>query len=448
MTATSLAIILAAGKGTRMKSAKPKVLHPVAGCSMLGHVLAAIDATPETSAAVVVAPEAEEVSAVVAEMARDARVYMQYEQLGTAHAVLAARQALEDHEGPVFVLFGDTPLVRPETLRALRTELEAGAHVAVLGFEAADPAGYGRLLQDSDGNLAAIREHRDCSDEELGVRLCNSGVMGFKLPDLLGMLDRITNDNAKGEFYLTDIVALARGDGFRVRVVTCAEEEVLGINSRVQLAEAEAVYQRRARTAAMENGVTLIAPETVWFSYDTVIGRDVVIEPNVFFGPGVRVADNVHISANCHFEYAYIGEGARVGPFARLRPGAVLNQNVRIGNFVEVKNSVIGTGAKANHLAYLGDADVGDGANVGAGTIICNYDGFKKYRTTIEAGAFIGSNSSLVAPVKIGADAYVGSGSVITKTVPAGALSLERAEQVVRDGWAARFREKMKARKG
>jgi len=315
------------------------------------------------------------------------------------------------------------------------------------GFEARDPTGYGRLITVGETTLLAIREHKDSSPEERKITLCNSGVLAFRLPDLLGVLTRIGNANSKGEYYLTDAVEIARADGARAAVVRCPEDEVLGVNSRSQLAVAERIWQDRARQKVMDEGATLTAPETVFLSYDTVIGRDVIIEPHVVFGPGVTVADGAEIKAFCHFEGARIGHGARIGPYARLRPGASLGPDVHIGNFVEVKNVTVGPGAKANHLAYLGDGSVGAGANIGAGTIFCNYDGFFKHKTEIGEGAFIGSNSSLVAPVKIGDGAYVGSGSVITKDVASGALALERATQEERPQWAAKFREMMSRRK-
>jgi bifunctional UDP-N-acetylglucosamine pyrophosphorylase/glucosamine-1-phosphate N-acetyltransferase len=317
----------------------------------------------------------------------------------------------------------------------------------VLGFDAEDPEGYGRLITQPDGTLDAIREHKDASEAEREIRLCNSGVMAFRVPDLAGVLSRIGNANAKGEYYLTDAVQIIRADGGRATVVRCSQTEMLGVNSRVQLAEAEALFQARRRREVMEGGATLIAPETVWFSHDTVIGRDVTIQPNVFFGPDVVVEDGAEILANCHFEKARIGKAARVGPFARLRPGAKLGEHVRVGNFVEVKNLEMQEGAKANHLSYLGDGIVGPKANIGAGTIVCNYDGFFKHRTNIGAGAFIGSNSSLVAPVTIGEGAYIGSGSVISKDVSPGALALERTTQVERPGWAEKFRIMMAKRK-
>ncbi len=442
-----LTIVLAAGKGTRMKSSVPKVMHKVAGRSMLGHVLALAAASGSAAPAVVIGPGMDDVRAETLKLAPQASVYIQHQQQGTADAVLAARDALAAHTGDVIVLYADTPLIQPATVARLRAALDEGAGVAVLGFEARDPAGYGRLLTGANGMLIAIREDKDATDAERQVRLCNSGVIAFRLPNVLATLTAIGNTNAKGEYYLTDAIEIARSTGARAAVVVCDEDEVLGVNARDQLSAAETLWQRRARAAVMANGATLIAPETVWLSYDTVIGRDVMIEPNVFFGPGVTVDDNAEIKANCHFEGAHIGRGARVGPFARLRPGAELGADAHIGNFVEVKNVSLGAGAKANHLAYLGDGSVGDGANIGAGTIFCNYDGFFKHKTQIGAGAFIGSNSSLVAPVKIGEGAYIGSGSVITKDVAAGSLALERSKQDERPGWAEKFRTMMARKK-
>ena len=442
-----LTIVLAAGKGTRMKSSLPKVMHKVAGRSMLGHVLALASTSGSSATAVVIGPGMDNVRAETSKLQLTASVYVQHQQQGTADAVLAAREAIAAHTGDVIVLYADTPLIQPATIARLRAVLDQGAGVAVLGFEALDPAGYGRLLTDASGTLVAIREDKDATAAERQVRLCNSGVMAFSLPDLLGTLSAIGNANAKGEYYLTDAIEIARSKGARAAVVVCDEDEVLGVNARDQLSIAENLWQRRARAAIMANGATLIAPETVWLSYDTIIGQDVIVEPNVFFGPGVVVEDNVEIKANCHFEGARIGRGARIGPFARLRPGAALGEDTHIGNFVEVKNVTMGAGAKANHLAYLGDGSVGAGANIGAGTIFCNYDGFFKHKTEIGDGAFVGSNSSLVAPVKIGAGAYIGSGSVITKDVAAGSLALERSEQDERPGWAQKFRTLMARRK-
>jgi bifunctional UDP-N-acetylglucosamine pyrophosphorylase / glucosamine-1-phosphate N-acetyltransferase len=442
-----LIVVLAAGQGTRMKSSVPKVLHGIGGRSMLAHVLATAQELEPRSLAVVVGPGMEAVRAASLAEAPQASVFVQAKQQGTADAVLAARAALTSHSGDVLVVYADTPLLTAATLGRLLQALDDGVGIAVLGFEPADPTGYGRLKTDTDGSLLAIREEKDASAEERAIRLCNSGVMAFRRDDLLALLDKIGNDNAKGEYYLTDAVAIARQAGAPAGVVACGADEVLGVNSRDQLAAAEAIFQARARLGVMQGGATLIAPETVWLSWDTRIGRDVTIEPNVFFGPGVTVDDNAEIKANCHIERAHVGAGARIGPFARLRPGAELGERVHVGNFVEVKNVTMGPGAKANHLAYLGDGEVGAGANIGAGTIFCNYDGFNKHRTELGEGVFVGSNSSLVAPVKIGAGAYIGSGSVITKDVSAGALALERSDQQERPGWAAKFRTMMSRRK-
>ncbi len=447
MSRSLLTVILAAGKGTRMRSQTPKVLHRVAGRSMLGHVLALAKGVGGEKLAVVVGPGMDNVRSEALAAASGAAVFVQENQLGTADAVLAAREAIAQHTGDLLVLFADTPLITQETVSALIGELDRGAQVAVLGFEARDPGSYGRLVTDATGALIAIREAKDANADELAIRLCNSGVMAFRLDRPLAVLDKIGNANAKGEFYLTDAIALVRDAGGRAGVVVCEEDEVLGVNSRRELAAAETIWQRRTRDRAMADGATLIAPETVWFSFDTALGRDVLVEPNVFFGPGVTVGDGVEIKANSYLEGARVGDGARIGPYARLRPGAVLGRDVHIGNFVEVKNVALGDGAKANHLAYLGDGTVGANANIGAGTIFCNYDGFFKHKTEIGEGAFVGSNSALVAPLKIGAGAYVGSGSVITKDVPAGALALERNEQDVRPGWAEKFRSMMARRK-
>ncbi|MBU2581748.1 MAG: bifunctional UDP-N-acetylglucosamine diphosphorylase/glucosamine-1-phosphate N-acetyltransferase GlmU [Alphaproteobacteria bacterium] len=451
-----LIVILAAGKGTRMKSALPKVLHKVAGRSMLAHVMALSADLGAARIAVVVGPEMANVRAEVHALAPDAAIYEQTEQRGTGDAVLAAREAIAGHSGDVLVLYADTPLTRAASLIAMRRSLDVAEGVCVLGFDAADPTGYGRLLTSADGSLLAIREHKDASPDELDVTLCNSGVMGFRVADLAGLLDRIGNDNAKGEYYLTDAVEIARGAGLRASVVTCGEDEVLGVNSRDQLAVAEAIWQRRARARAMAEGVTMVAPETVFLSYDTTFGRDVVLEPNVFFGPGVAIADDVLIRANCYLEGhdqksragLTIGKGTSIGPFARLRPGTTLGEDVHVGNFVEVKNASLEDGAKANHLTYVGDARVGAGANIGAGTIFCNYDGYNKNRCDVGAGVFIGSNSALVAPVSIGDGAYVAAGSTITRDVAAGALGIERAEQTEKPEWAANYRFRMEKPKG
>jgi bifunctional UDP-N-acetylglucosamine pyrophosphorylase/glucosamine-1-phosphate N-acetyltransferase len=444
MTQTSaLAIILAAGKGTRMKSALPKVLHPLAGAPMLVHVLKASAAAGAGQCCLVVAPGMETVSTAAQALDTKLTVFVQAEPLGTADAVKAARAAFEGHAGSVLVLYGDTPLLRAETLRGVSHALDDGADLVVIGFEASDPAGYGRLLLDDRGRLIGIREEKDATPEERALTLCNSGIMAFRsskvLADLIG---RIGNSNANGEFYLTDAVALAHGDGFEVRMIGAVGAEVLGVNSRGELAQAEAALQQRLRAAIMANGATLIAPDSVTLSHDTVVGRDVLIEPNVVIGPGVVIDDGATIRGFCHIEGASIGAGAVVGPFARLRPGARIAPGAHIGNFVEIKQAEIGEGAKVNHLTYIGDASIGAGANIGAGTITCNYDGFAKHRTEIGAGAFVGSNTSLIAPVKIGAGAYIGSGSVISKDVAPDALALSRSPQEERAGWAGRVRNR------
>jgi bifunctional UDP-N-acetylglucosamine pyrophosphorylase/glucosamine-1-phosphate N-acetyltransferase len=447
MSATPcLSVVLAAGKGTRMKSTLPKVLHKIAGQSMLAHTLgAASHAGGEI--AVVVAPDSDVTTSEALRVAPQAKIFVQSAQRGTADAVLAAKPVLQQHAGDVLVLFADTPLIRPETLARLRAALDSGAAIAVLGFEPKNPTGYGRLLVDDRGTLTAIREEADASAAEKRVGLCNSGVMAFRVPDIAALLSRIGSANAKGEFYLTDAIAIAQEMGLKSTVVICEEDDVLGVNTREHLAQAEAIWQSRARSELMRAGVTMIAPETVWLSFDTTIAPDVSIEPNVVFGTGVTVEEGAQILGFCHIERATIGKGARIGPFARLRPGAQIGEEAHIGNFVEVKNVSLGKGAKANHLAYLGDGSVGAGANIGAGTIFCNYDGFNKQKTEIGEGAFIGSNSSLVAPVKIGNGAYIGSGSVITKDVAAGSLALERSAQDERPGWADKFRLMMTRRK-
>jgi bifunctional UDP-N-acetylglucosamine pyrophosphorylase/glucosamine-1-phosphate N-acetyltransferase len=440
---SDLAIILAAGKGTRMKSERPKVLHRLAGAPLLAHVIEAAKSAGLVRLAVVVGPDMDEVGATAT--ARDPKlaVYVQAEQLGTADAVKAARQTLEGADSHVLVLYGDTPLLKPETIAKVRSELQSGADLVVIGFETDNPTGYGRLLLDERGQLLGIREEKDASQEERALTLCNSGILGFRsAKTLLGLLGRIGNDNAKGEFYLTDAVALARGDRLEARMVISDAAEVLGVNSRAELAEAEALMQKRLRAKVMAEGATLVAPETVFLSHDTRVGKDVLIEPHVVIAERVVIEDGATIRSFCHINGATIGRGATVGPFARLRPGAVLAGEAHVGNFVEIKQAEIGEGAKVNHLTYIGDASVGPRANVGAGTITCNYDGFEKHRTEIGAGAFIGSNSSLVAPVKIGEGAYVGSGSVISKDVTPDALALTRAPQEERAGWAAKMREK------
>ncbi|KAA2243923.1 bifunctional UDP-N-acetylglucosamine diphosphorylase/glucosamine-1-phosphate N-acetyltransferase GlmU [Salinarimonas soli] len=441
-----LAVVLAAGEGTRMRSNRPKVLHEIAGASMLSHVLRAVGAAGADRLAVVIGPDRADVECAARAVAADAEIVVQGDRLGTAHAVLRARAALERGPEAVIIAFADTPLVRPETFARLLAPLREGAAVSVLGFEAAVPTGYGRLVREG-GQLVAIREERDGSDEERAITLCNAGLMGLRGDVALALLDQVQNHNAKGEYYLTDVVEIARAAGHSVAVVTAPEEEVQGVNDRAQLAGAERSIQERLRRAAMANGATLVAPETVFLAHDTRIGRDVVIEPNVIFGPGVVVEDGAVIHAFSHLEGARVGPKASVGPFARLRPGTVLGPKAKVGNFVETKNADVGAGAKVNHLTYIGDATIGADANIGAGTITCNYDGFFKYRTEIGAGAFVGSNSALIAPVRIGEGAYVGSGSVITDDVPADALAVARGRQAVKDGWAAAFRADAQARK-
>jgi bifunctional UDP-N-acetylglucosamine pyrophosphorylase/glucosamine-1-phosphate N-acetyltransferase len=438
-----LAIVLAAGKGTRMISELPKVMHQLAGAPLLAYVLAAAKGTAIGRIAIVVAPGMDEVAGVAKAFDPDLAVFVQDEAIGTADAVKAAQSGFADSAGPVLVLYGDTPLLRSATLDRLARELDDGADLVVAGFEAENPTGYGRLLLDARGSLLGIREEKDASESERALTLCNSGIMGFRSGKVLaGLLSRIGNANAKAEFYLTDAVALARADGLDTRLVRAEGSEVLGVNSRAELAEAEAAMQARLRTAVMAGGATLIAPETVFLSHDTKIGKDVIIEPNVIIGPGVIIGDNVTIRGFCYIVGARLEAGVEAGPFARLRPGAALAPNAHVGNFVEIKQAEIGEGAKVNHLSYIGDASVGAGANIGAGTITCNYDGFAKHRTEIGAGAFIGSNSSLVAPVKIGEGAYIGSGSVISKDVAPDALALTRAPQEERADWAARVRKR------
>ncbi|HEY7232068.1 MAG TPA: bifunctional UDP-N-acetylglucosamine diphosphorylase/glucosamine-1-phosphate N-acetyltransferase GlmU [Pseudolabrys sp.] len=437
---TCLAIVLAAGEGTRMRSRVPKALHQLGGRSLLTHVVAAADAAGVADLAIVVGPDHDAVRDQAAQIAPKAQVFQQSERRGTAHAVLTARKAIERGADDILVMFSDTPLVRPETLAKLRNAIANGAAVSVLGFRPADPNGYGRLLTQG-GELVAIREDRDATPEERAIDFCNGGLMALAGDRALGILDRIGNRNAKAEYYLTDAVAIARDMGLKAIAIETSEDDVRGINTKTQLAETEAVLQQRLRTAAMDAGVTMIAPETVFLSADTTFGKDVTIEPNVVFGPGVVVEDGATIRSFSHLEGTRVGKGARVGPFARLRPGADLGENVHIGNFVEVKESKIEAGAKANHLTYIGDARVGEGANVGAGTITCNYDGVAKHRTDIGKGAFIGSNSALVAPVRIGDGAYIGTGTVVTKNVPAGALAIARAKQTVKEGWAKRLRQ-------
>jgi len=436
---TCLAIVLAAGEGTRMRSTRPKVLHPLAGRSLLAHVLGTIGQAGVTSTAVVIGPGEDAVAAEIKRVAPDAEYFIQRERRGTAHAVLAARAAIERQADEILIVYGDTPLVQPASLSRLRDAIGGGAAVAVLGFRASDATGYGRLIVEKN-QLVTIREETDASASDRKTALCNGGTMALAGKTALAILGRIGDHNRKHEFYLTDAVEIARGMALSAAAVEVEEDDMRGINTKKQLAEAEAAAQQRLRQAALDAGVTLIAPETVYLCADTKFGRDVVVEPFVVFGEKVTVEDGAVIHSFSHISGAHIGKGVSVGPFARLRPGTRLGEGARIGNFVEVKEAVVEAGAKANHLTYLGDASVGANANIGAGTITCNYDGAAKHRTDIGRGAFIGSNSALVAPVKIGEGAYVGSGSVITQDVPAEALALGRSRQVVKQGWAARLR--------
>ena len=440
-------IVLAAGQGTRMNSDLPKVLHPLAGAPLLAHALAAARAVEPERSVLVAGHGAEAVAAAAHAIDPELRVVVQAEQLGTGHAVLQAAPELRGFAGDVIVLYGDTPFIRPETLQAMLDARAAGAAVVVLGFEARDPGGYGRLVLDDSGGLAAIVEAKDATPEQKAIRLCNSGLMAADAATLLDLLAGVKNDNAKGEYYLTDVVALARARGLTAAAITCPEDETLGVNSRTDLAAAEAAFQARARAEAMANGATLADPATVWFALDTVVGRDVVIGQNVVFGPEVTVESGATILPFCHLEGCHVSRGARIGPFARLRPGAEIAEEAHVGNFVEIKNAIVEEGAKANHLSYIGDARIGAGANIGAGTITCNYDGVFKHRTEIGAGAFIGSNSALVAPVSVGARALVAAGSVVTDDVPDGGLAIARSRQVSKPGLGQRIMERLRALK-
>ncbi|WP_424939621.1 bifunctional UDP-N-acetylglucosamine diphosphorylase/glucosamine-1-phosphate N-acetyltransferase GlmU [Aliiroseovarius sp. S253] len=443
--ATAL-IVLAAGKGTRMNSDLPKVMHEVAGAPLFAHALASGAALQPERAVLVVGHGAEMVGKAAADLDPDITIAVQEEQLGTGHAVAQARPALDGFDGDAIVLYGDTPFIRTETLEAMAAERASGADVVVLGFKAADPGRYGRLIVKDDA-LERIVEFKDASDEERAVTLCNSGVVAAKAQVLFDLIDGVGNDNASGEYYLTDIVEVARSNGLTARVVTCDEAETLGINSRAELAAAEEVFQATARNEALENGVTLVAADTVYFSHDTVIGRDTVVEPNVVFGPGVTVESETRIRAFSHLEGCHVSRGGVVGPYARLRPGAELAEHAKIGNFVEIKNAQIEEGAKVNHLSYVGDARVGEGANIGAGTITCNYDGVSKHHTDIGARSFIGSNTCLVAPVSVGDEAMTATGTVVTKNVPAGAMAVGRAKIEIKPGLAIKLFEKLKAAK-
>jgi len=437
-------IVLAAGQGSRLKSDMPKVLHQVAHAPLLHHALRAGESLSPEHTVVVVGHEGARVAAALDGW--NTTIVQQAEQLGTGHAVAQAREALAGFKGDVIVLYGDTPFISPETLQGMLAARGDGADVVVLGFEAADPARYGRLVTDGD-RLERIVEFKDATEEERAIRLCNSGVMACDAGLMFDLLDQIGNDNAAGEYYLTDLPALARAARLSARVVTCPEAETLGVNTRADLAAAEAAFQAAKRAELMAEGVTLTAPDTVFFAHDTHIGRDVVIEPHVVFGPEVTVESGALIRAFSHLEGCHVSEACVIGPYARLRPGAELDRGVRVGNFVEVKNAQVAEGAKINHLSYVGDAGIGKRANIGAGTITCNYDGVFKHRTEIGADAFIGSNTSLVAPVRVGDGAMTGSGSVVTTDVPDGDLALARSKQVNKDGLATRLMAKLRAAK-
>jgi bifunctional UDP-N-acetylglucosamine pyrophosphorylase/glucosamine-1-phosphate N-acetyltransferase len=441
------AIILAAGKGTRMRSDVHKVLHPIAGRAMLDHLLGVLESLSPARKIVVLGSGREQVEGLVG--SRGGEVVVQESQLGTAHAVRQAEAPLAGFDGDVLILYGDTPLVEAETMSHMLERLNApdAPAVVVVGFRPHDPMQYGRILAGADGTIDKMVEYKDATPDERAVDLCNSGLMAARAGDLFALLAKVGCDNAAGEYYLPDIVMLAAQDGRHCAVIEAEAWEMAGVNSRAELALVEGEWQRRRRLQAMADGVTLVAPDTIWFAHDTVIGRDTVVEPNVVFGPGVSIGERVRIRAFCHIEGASIAAGAEIGPYARLRPGTEIGEKAKIGNFVETKKAKLARGAKVNHLSYIGDAEVGEGANIGAGTITCNYDGFFKYGTVIGSGAFIGSNSALVAPVTIGAGAIVAAGSVVTRDVEPDALALARGTQQAKPGWAARFRAAMSAKK-
>lgn len=436
-------VILAAGQGSRMQSDLPKVLHRLGGVPLIGHALSAARSLEPAEIIVVAGHGADEVEKATRKLEPDARIVLQSEQLGTGHAVRQVLPVLEGFEGKVIVLYGDTPFIGEDTLAALASHT---ADLVVLGFEAEDPGRYGRLVV-TEAGLERIVEFKDADEATRLIALCNSGVMALDADLLRQLIARLTNENAAGEYYLTDLVALARAEDRRADVVTCDEEETLGINTRAELASAEAAFQTRARAEALENGVTLSDPSTVWFSLDTAIGRDAIVGQNVVFGPGVTVESGAEILPFCHLEGCHISSGATVGPFARLRTGAELGGEVHVGNFVEIKNAVLDEGVKVGHLTYLGDAHIGEHSNIGAGTITCNYDGVMKHRTEIGANAFIGSDTMLVAPVRVGAQAVTGSGSVITEDVEDGALAIGRARQATKPGLGVRLMQALRAKK-
>lgn len=447
MTQPFAAIVLAAGKGTRMKSDLHKVLHPLAGRPMLEHLFASLEALGPERQVVVIGSGREQLEPVVAR--HGGSVVVQEPQLGTGHAVQQAQSALEGFDGDVLILYGDTPLVEARTMERMLERLHGDDRpaVVVLASRPADPLQYGRVIAEGDGTILKMVEYKDATLEERECDLCNSGLMAVRAADLFTLLAQVGNDNAAGEYYLPDIVVIAAAQGRKSAVIETDEWEVAGINSRGELAGVEAEWQRRRRARMMADGVTLVAPETVWFSHDTCVGRDTVIAPNVVFGPGARIGEKVRIHAFSHIEGAEVAAGAEIGPYARLRPGADIGEKAKVGNFVEVKKARLAKGAKANHLSYIGDAEVGADANIGAGTITCNYDGFFKYPTRIGEGAFIGSNSALVAPVSIGAGAIVAAGSVVTRDVAGDALAITRARQEERPGWATRFKAAMVVKK-
>jgi bifunctional UDP-N-acetylglucosamine pyrophosphorylase/glucosamine-1-phosphate N-acetyltransferase len=436
-------VILAAGQGTRMRSDTHKVLHPIASRPLLLHLLDTVDALGADKRVVVVGKGREQVEAAI--QGRNVDIAVQAEQKGTGHAVQQAADALSGYDGPVIVLYGDTPFVEGATLRSMldRLDGEDGPGVVVLASSPADPLKYGRIILGQGDRIAKMVEYKDATEEERAVRLCNSGMMAVRARDLFRWLGAVGNDNAAGEYYLPDIVNIAAAEGREAVVIEGGPYETAGVNSRAELAHLELEWQRRRREQALDEGATLIDPESVWFAHDTKLGRDVTVEPHVVFGPGVAVADGATIHAFSHIEGALIGAKASIGPFARIRPGTRLAERTKVGNFVELKKAEVGEGAKVNHLSYVGDAQVGARANIGAGTITCNYDGFGKYGTVIGAGAFIGSNTALVAPVSVGEGAIVGAGSVITRDVEADSLAVERSEQKSIAGWARRFRERM-----
>ena len=436
-------VILAAGQGTRMRSDTHKVLHPIASQPLLLHLLDRVDGLGADKRVIVVGKGREQVEAAIA--GRKVEVALQAEQKGTGHAVQQAETALAGYDGPVLILYGDTPFVKAETLRRMidRLDGEDGPGVVVLGSRPSDPLKYGRIILGEGDRIAKMVEYKDATDEERAVRLCNSGMMAVRAKDLFRWLGKVGNDNAAGEYYLPDIVNIAAAEGREAVMIEGDPYETAGVNSRAELAHLELEWQRRRREQALDEGATLIDPESVWFAFDTKLGRDVTVEPHVVFGPGVAVADGATIHAFSHIEGATIGARASIGPFARIRPGTRLAERTKVGNFVELKKAEIAEGAKVNHLSYVGDASVGARANIGAGTITCNYDGFGKYRTVIGDGAFIGSNTALVAPVTVGEGAVVGAGSVITRDVEPDSLAVERSEQKGIAGWARRFRERM-----